>query len=80
MTWIIDGKKCRIELKLDPKKTPKTMDMIIAEGVRSLYVYEIKDDVLRICFVSEKSDSVRPAVLSSTGQQMIMTFVRKKRN
>jgi len=51
-----DGDRTFIELdiQIDPTKAPKTLDSTVATGEEKgqtlLAIYELKDDVLRVCF------------------------------
>ena len=66
-------------LKLDPSKTPKTLDSKVTDGPNKgnliLGIYEIDGDTLKVCF-DEKGKS-RPTEFKTAGTQM--TLVVHKR-
>lgn len=55
ITVDLDGKRIvESSSKIDPTKTPKTLDQTFTkggggEGKTSLWIYELKDDTLKIC-------------------------------
>jgi uncharacterized protein (TIGR03067 family) len=79
-----DGETTLIELdiKLDPTQKPKTIESTIATGDDKgkvlLGIYELKDNVLRVCFANP--DRPRPTEFSSTPDsgQSIYTARRVK--
>ena len=69
-------------LKLDPSKSPKTLDVTVAEGPNKgavmLGVYEISPDTLKVCFDPEGKK--RPTQFTSaSGSQTLVVHKRVKK-
>ena len=47
----IEGDKLRFSVKLDPSKSPPTIDLVSGKDTY-LGIYELKGDTLRLCFAS----------------------------
>ena len=67
--------------KLDPSKSPKTIDMTVAEGVNKgaviLGIYEISGDTLKVCF--DPDGKKRPTQFkSASGSQTLVVHKRVK--
>ncbi len=68
---------------LNPKKTPKEMDIKVTEGMTKgqlqLAIYEIEGDNCKIC-AADHGDKERPKELKSTAgsKHMLFTLKRKK--
>jgi uncharacterized protein (TIGR03067 family) len=67
--------------KLDPSKSPKTLDVTVAEGPNKgavmLGIYEISGDTLKVCFDPEGKK--RPTEFASTsGSQTLVVHKRVK--
>jgi uncharacterized protein (TIGR03067 family) len=69
----VDGK-----VKVDPKASPKTMDIVLEKGTRQ-GIYRLEGDKLTICWGAEK-DSSRPKEFTGEKgtKQQLMTFKRFK--
>lgn len=68
--------------KLDPSKSPKTLDVTVAEGpnkgVVMLGIYEISGDTLKVCFDPEGKK--RPTQFkSASGSQTLVVHKRVKK-
>ena len=69
-------------LKLDPSKSPKTLDVTVAEGPNKgavmLGIYEISPDTLKVCFDPEGKK--RPTEFkSASGAQTLVVHKRVKK-
>ena len=69
-------------LKLDPSKSPKTLDVTVAEGPNKgavlLGIYEISPDTLKVCFDPEGKK--RPTQFTSaSGSQTLVVHKRVKK-
>src|SRR5579872_5299870 len=67
--------------KLDPSRSPKTIDVTVAEGLSKgavmLGIYEIRGDTLKVCFDPEGKK--RPTEFASTsGSQTLVVHKRVK--
>ena len=67
--------------KLDPSKSPKTLDVTVAEGVNKgavmLGIYEISGDTLKVCF--DPDGKKRPTQFkSASGSQTLVVHKRVK--
>jgi uncharacterized protein (TIGR03067 family) len=66
--------------KLDPSRSPKTIDVTIAEGPNKgavmLGIYEISGDTLKVCFDPEGKK--RPTELKSASGSQIFVNVHKR--
>jgi len=68
--------------KLDPSKSPKTLDVTVAEGPNKgsvmLGIYEINGDTLKVCF--DPDGKKRPTEFKSTaGSQTLVVHQRVKK-
>jgi|SRR5579884_877257 len=70
------------KLKLDPSKKPHAIDIMVEEGAASgqtqLGIYEVKDDMLKVCFA--QPDKPRPTEFSAkegSGNTLIVLKRRK---
>jgi uncharacterized protein (TIGR03067 family) len=68
--------------KLDPSKSPKTLDVTVAEGPNEgavmLGIYEISGDTLKVCFDPEGKN--RPTQFkSASGSQTLVVHKRLKK-
>lgn len=64
--------------KLDPTKSPKTLDLISSGDRVSPGIYQLDGDTLKIC-LAEGANAVRPTELRSDGQRVaVLTFKREK--
>jgi uncharacterized protein (TIGR03067 family) len=68
--------------KLDPSKSPKTLDVTVAEGPNKgavmLGIYEIRGDTLKVCFDPEGKK--RPTQFkSASGSQTLVVHKRVKK-
>ncbi len=68
--------------KLDPSKSPKTLDVTVAEGPNKgaimLGIYEISGDTLKVCFVPEGNK--RPTQFkSASGSETLVVHKRLKK-
>ncbi len=68
--------------KLDPSKSPKTLDVTVAEGPNKgtvmLGIYEINGDTLKVCFDPEGTK--RPTQFkSASGSQILIVHKRVKK-
>ncbi len=69
-------------LKLDPSKSPKTLDVTVAEGPNKgtvmLGIYEISGDTLKVCFDPEGKK--RPTEFkTASGSQTLVVHKRAKK-
>jgi len=69
-------------LKLDPSKSPKTLDVTVAEGPNKgavmLGIYEISSDTLKVCFDPEGKQ--RPTEFKgASGSQTLVVHKRVKK-
>jgi uncharacterized protein (TIGR03067 family) len=77
-----DGDAVMVEtdFEIDPRKTPMTLDSTIAtgdaKGQTMLAIYELKDDVLRVCFAPPGEP--RPAVFSAAQGTGALMFTCKR--
>ena len=66
--------------KLDPSRSPKTVDVTVAEGLSKgavmLGIYEIKGDTLKVCFDPEGKK--RPAEFKSASGSQTFVAVHKR--
>jgi uncharacterized protein (TIGR03067 family) len=68
--------------KIDPSKSPKSMDLVAADGATSgkttLAVYELEGDTLTICYSLD--EGVRPTELKTGGsmQRVLVTYRRQR--
>ncbi|MCI0457854.1 MAG: TIGR03067 domain-containing protein [Gemmataceae bacterium] len=63
--------------KVDPSKTPRTMDLTSADGNKSiLAIYELKGDTLKICFGRDGKE--RPTEFTSEAGSRRMLIVLKR--
>lgn len=92
MTVIFQGDKYTVKkgdeviqactLKLDPSKSPKTLDVTVTEGLNKgaaiLGIYEIRGDTLKVCFDPEGKK--RPMEFkSASGSQTLVVHKRVKK-
>jgi uncharacterized protein (TIGR03067 family) len=66
--------------KIDAKKTPATMDMIIKDGDKTaevLGIYELMGDKLTLCF-SATVAAARPKAFEATEDTVLITLRRKQ--
>jgi uncharacterized protein (TIGR03067 family) len=79
-TLTIGEQKRSGTLKLDEKKTPKTIDIISAEGPNKgkalLGIYELKGDTFRYCLARPGKD--RPTEFSAEAGSGHMLYVNKR--
>jgi uncharacterized protein (TIGR03067 family) len=78
---VLSKKVAKIRLVVDPSTSPRVIDLKIVEGDfkgETLEgVYEIKDDVLRICFRNEEVKN-RPLDFSTKAGANLVLFVLKR--
>lgn len=75
-----DKRMEKVTIKLDPSKSPKTIDLIPADkedAKAALGIYEIKGDTLTICFI-KNSVATRPSALKSTEDNDATLLVLKR--
>jgi uncharacterized protein (TIGR03067 family) len=86
MTVEGDGKVrkeyAKLKLKFDPTTTPKCLDMTVADGIQKDAVmegvYEIKDDVLKVCVKVFGKD--RPLEFKSPdGSSIVLLTLKRKK-
>jgi uncharacterized protein (TIGR03067 family) len=78
VTWTLsNGNTVETDMKYDPSQTPMTLDTTFANGDEkgrtTLAIYELKDDVLRVCFAD--FGKARPSEFSSepgSGQHLFV--------
>ncbi|MCE9530580.1 MAG: TIGR03067 domain-containing protein [Planctomycetes bacterium] len=66
--------------KLDPGKSPATMDITIDDDGKKRTVpaiYEVKGDELKLCHAFETGDP-RPSAFKATTKTVLVTFKRRK--
>jgi uncharacterized protein (TIGR03067 family) len=78
---VLSKKVARITLVVDPSTSPRVIDLKIVEGefkgTTLEGVYEIKGDVLRICFRNEAARN-RPTDFSTKADANLVLFVLKR--
>ena len=78
---ILTKKVAEIRLTIDPSTSPPVIDLKVVagefKGVTLEGVYEIKDDVLRICFRNEEAKN-RPLDFSTKPGANLVLFVLKR--
>lgn len=70
------GDIVRVSYRIDPTKSPKTMDLVFAkeakpDSTRDLFIYQLDGDTLKLC-----TSFKRPAAFSDKGQSL---FVLKRK-
>jgi uncharacterized protein (TIGR03067 family) len=71
------GKERDGEYKMDPKASPKSIDMTL-EGRPALAIYELDGDTLKIC-MTEGDKAARPSEFKAGGMRtFVITFKRVK--
>ncbi len=64
-------------LDIDPTKTPKTLDMVMANGKgKSAAVYDLNGDTLTVCF--DVAGQGRPSELKAGKNRSLVVYRRKK--
>ncbi len=81
VTWTLgDGMTVETDMKYDPSQTPMTLDTTFAtgdeKGKTTLAIYELKDDVLRVCFADP--GKARPSEFSSNAGSGQHLFVARR--
>lgn len=73
-----DGKKEEKGMvKLDPSKTPKSMDLIVKDGKETaLFIYALDGDTLKLCW--RKPGGERPKEFAAKDTDGYMVLKRKK--
>jgi RNA polymerase sigma factor (sigma-70 family) len=61
---------------LDPKKTPKWIDITISDKEKALGIYEVKRDTLKLCMIEDKDGNARPTEFTGQGKQILLVFQR----
>jgi uncharacterized protein (TIGR03067 family) len=83
----IDGNKYKVDdggdgdegtLKLNPLTTPKSLDGVDKNGKEVQAIYEVSEDMIRVCYATEGKD--RPAEFSSKSDsgRILAVYRRKK--
>ncbi len=64
---------------LDPRKTPKWIDIAVKEKGReskALGIYELKGDTLKLCMTEDRGGTARPAEFAGRDKQILIEFRR----
>ena len=74
-----NGKRFGVKsFKIDPSKTPKEIDLILADGDKRLGIYELKGDNLKMCWGIERTRPTKLAVDPTRKDVTLFVLKRQK--
>jgi len=77
MTFVADQGRTELRLKINPHRQPKEIDLFKGER-RSVGVYEIQGDQLRLCYVVDGRAPRPHRIEVITGTETLLVLKRKK--